>query len=66
VARYVSKIVEIIDSQGRKKSWVAEQIGVSVTSINNWDKGEAMIPYDKARKLAQVLGVTMEELYEEL
>lgn len=60
------KISEIIESQGRKRKWVAEQIGVSAHSILNWEKGEAMIPYDKARSLAKVLGVKMEDLYEEI
>lgn len=61
-----SKIGELIQSQGRKKSWIASQIDCSIHSLNNWDKGDAMIPYDKARSLARVLGVSMEELYEEI
>lgn len=56
---------EIRESQGKSKAWVARKIGVSAYSIANWESGSAMIPYDKARSLAQLYGVTMEELYKE-
>lgn len=64
--KYVPKIADIIERQGRKRTWVAQQIGASAASISNWEKGESMIPYDKARSLAKVLGVKMEDLYEEI
>lgn len=64
--KLVPRIGEIIEGQGRRRTWVAEKIGVSSASISNWEKGEAMIPYDKARLLAKVLGVKMEDLYEEI
>lgn len=66
MVKFVCKIGEIIEKQGRRRPWVAKEIGVSRTSLRNWELGEAMIPYDKARLLAKVLGVSMEELYEEV
>lgn len=64
--KLVPRITQLIESQGRKRTWVAQQISASSASISNWEKGEVMIPYDKARALAKVLGVKMEDLYEEI
>lgn len=49
---------------GRPKTWVAKKLGVSISTVTNWEQGDTMMPYDKARELAELLGITMEELYE--
>ncbi|MBA2878072.1 transcriptional regulator with XRE-family HTH domain [Anoxybacillus kamchatkensis] len=59
-----SKIGEIIEKKGYKKKYVAEQVGVSANQLSNWIVGKNYPTVDKAFKLAEVLGVNIEELYE--
>lgn len=37
----------------------------SVTQVSNWERGRVVASVSKLRKLAEVLGVTMEQLLEE-
>lgn len=37
----------------------------SVTQVSNWERGRVVASVAKLRKLAEVLGVTMEQLLEE-
>ena len=37
----------------------------SVTQVSNWERGRTLASVPKLRKLAEVLGVTMEQLLEE-
>lgn len=59
-----SKIGEIIEEKGYKKKYVAEQIGVSANQLSNWITGKNYPTVDKAFRLAEVLGVSVEDLYE--
>lgn len=63
--KLIPKLTELRESRGTPKTWVAKKLGVSVASVANWETGLAMIPYDKARMLAKLYGVSMEDLYEE-
>ena len=55
----------IIERQGRKQSWVAEQIGMPRTTLhsilNNGDK----LPIDKIEPLARALGLSVEDIVRE-
>ncbi|MED5050677.1 helix-turn-helix transcriptional regulator [Anoxybacillus rupiensis] len=59
-----SKIDEIIKLKGYKKKYVAEKIGVSANQLSNWITGKNYPTLDKAFKLAELLGVSVEDLYE--
>jgi len=59
-----SKIGEIIEKKGYRKKYVAEQIGVSANQLSNWITGKNYPTVDKAFRLAEVLGVSVEDLYE--
>lgn len=59
-------IKQIRKAQGRTATWTSEATGVSRDTLRSWEKGVSMPMYEKARLLAKVLGVTMEELYEEV
>jgi putative transcriptional regulator len=58
------KIKEIRKSKGLVQKYVAEKVGILPTQLSDWEAGRAYPRIDKAQKLAEVLGVGIEELYE--
>lgn len=58
-------IKDIRLSRGLMQSYVAKQIDISQQQLSNWEKGTAYPRIDKAFKLAKVLGVKVNDLYEE-
>jgi len=61
-----SKIGEIIDKQGYKKKYIAERMDITQSQLSNWISGRSYPPMDKAFKLAKVLNVKVDDLYEEI
>ena len=51
---------------GLTQMQLAVAVGASsVTQVSNWERGRVVASVAKLRKLAEVLGVTMEQLLEE-
>lgn len=51
---------------GMTQMQLAVAVGASsVTQVSNWERGHVVASVPKLRKLAEVLGVTMEQLLEE-
>lgn len=51
---------------GMTQMQLAMAVGASsVTQVSNWERGRVVASVSKLRKLAEVLGVTMEQLLEE-
>lgn len=51
---------------GMTQMQLAVAVGASsVTQVSNWERGRTFASVPKLRKLAEVLGVTMEQLLEE-
>lgn len=51
---------------GMTQIQLAVAVGASsVTQVSNWERGRVVASVPKLRKLAEVLGVTMEQLLEE-
>lgn len=48
---------EVLNRQGRKSGWVAEQLGVSSATVSLWRSGKREIPQERMRQLAELLGV---------
>ncbi|MEI2361149.1 helix-turn-helix domain-containing protein [Priestia megaterium] len=61
-----SKIGEIIDNQGYKRKYIAERMDITQSQLSNWISGRSYPPMDKAFKLAKVLNVKVDDLYEEI
>jgi len=59
----VSRINEVIREKGYRKSWVAEQIGVSRQQLGNWSRGTSYPPLPKAFELARLLDVEITDLW---
>lgn len=60
-----SKIGELIDSKGLKRKYIADQLGVTREMVSRWVVGKAYPRLDKAFELAKILGVKVDDLYEE-
>lgn len=60
-----SNIRSLVEDKGFKKSFVAAKIKVSVPQFRNYETGHSLIPMDKAFTLAKLLGVKVDDLYEE-
>lgn len=58
-------IEELIKQAGFRKSFVAEQLEITVRQLRKYETGDSLIPMDKAFKLAKLLGVKVDDLYEE-
>ncbi|MGG4200755.1 helix-turn-helix transcriptional regulator [Peribacillus frigoritolerans] len=58
-------IGEIIKEKGLKSKYVAEKIGVSSQQISNWINMRNYPTIDNAFKLAKLLGVKVDDLYED-
>jgi putative transcriptional regulator len=58
------KIKEIRKSKGLVQKFVAEQMQMTPTQLSDWESGRKYPRIDKAFKLAKVLGVGIEDLYE--
>lgn len=61
-----TKIKIVLMEQGRRQDWLANQVGVSQSTVTRWLKGELPIRSDHATKIAQVLGVPFGLLFESL
>ncbi|WP_066317046.1 helix-turn-helix domain-containing protein [Bacillus sp. FJAT-29814] len=59
-----SRIGELIDATGFKKKYIANLLEISPTQLSNWIAGRSHPPMEKAFKLAEILNVTVDELYE--
>lgn len=61
--KLISNIELLIRKSGYKKTFIADQLHVSVQQLRNYETGKSLIPIDKGYKLADLLGVGIEDLY---
>lgn len=54
----------LIEAQGRRKDWIASNLGVSQGTVSRWCSGERVIPPARVRELADLLGVHEEDIAE--
>jgi len=59
------RIKDIRMSKGLMQKFVAERVGMKQQQLSDWEKGIAYPRIDKAIRLAEVLGVSIVDLYEE-
>lgn len=58
-----SRIGELIEGKGYKKKYIAGELHISPTQLSNWISGRSYPPLEKAFKLADMLGVKVDDLY---
>ncbi|UAT29393.1 helix-turn-helix domain-containing protein [Bacillus badius] len=59
------RIKKLIEGSKYKRDYIRKELGISPNTLRNWSNGETEPTYTQARKLAELLEVPMEELYEE-
>ena len=59
----MNRIKELLARNGLKVIWVARQIGCHPTEISNWISGRRNPNLERAIKLANLLGCTVEDLF---
>lgn len=62
--QFNSKMDTLIAERGLYKHFVAKVLGLTVQQLKKYTTGERYLPYDKAYKLASLLGVNVSDLYE--
>lgn len=59
---HAAKIKHLIESQGRRKTWISEQLGVTPSHLSRMIMGERPITDRNAQRLADILGVSVDDL----
>lgn len=60
-----NKLKSLLDEKGIKQKWLADQMGLSVSSISNYVKGKRKLSKSKAIAIASVLNVELKEVQDE-
>lgn len=58
-------IKTVRESKNLTQQYIANELGISRTSVAMWETGEAMPRADKLPELARILGCTIDELFAE-
>ena len=58
-------IKEQIEASGLKKSFIAKELGVKNNTITRWVNEETEPSFSNAIKLSKVLGINLNDLWEE-
>lgn len=58
------RIDDLIKQSGYLKKYVAKQLEITPNQLSNWLACRSYPPLDKAYKLADLLGVKVDDLYE--
>lgn len=56
-------IKTVRESKNLTQQYIANELGISRTSVAMWETGEAMPRADKLPELARILGCTIDELF---
>jgi transcriptional regulator with XRE-family HTH domain len=54
-----AKLAAIMQAQGRRQTWLAQQVGVSVSMINHILKGRKPLTAEMAARIAVALGLPL-------
>ena len=60
-----NKLRMIVQSQGRRVAWLAEQVDLHFTTVYRMMDGSRSISDEQAQRFADVLGIGIEQLQEE-
>ena len=58
-------IKTVRESKNLTQQYIANELGISRSSVAMWETGEAMPRADKLPELARILGCTIDELFAE-
>jgi transcriptional regulator with XRE-family HTH domain len=60
--KYGALIKAVRNSKGLKAKWIAEKIGVSISTYTEIEANRRSITLERAEKIASAMGMTLEEL----
>jgi len=58
------RLEELIKRSGLRKDFIANKLGISTRQLRNYEIQKNYLPMDKAYKIADILGVKVDDLYE--
>lgn len=59
-----TKVKTVLTEQGRRQDWLANQIGVSQSTVTRWLKGDMTIGQEHANAISSLLGIPFSLLFE--
>jgi len=59
----MNKLAETLEAQGRRQSWLAEQIGVTPATIRNWIIGQTAPTVEQAQTISWLLDVPLDDIF---
>jgi DNA-binding XRE family transcriptional regulator len=59
---YLTRLAEILDTEGRSQAWLGRVIGTSRTTIHSYCKG-LHVPDDKKALIAEALGREISDVF---
>jgi predicted transcriptional regulator len=60
--RINARLLDTIRAQGRRMTWVAQQLGVSSYALWRYETGRSSPPLDWYERAAKVLGVRVQDI----
>lgn len=57
-----TRLGEILDSEGRKQSWLSERTGIDTGTLSRYVNG-LHVPEDRQRAIAEALGRELEDVF---
>ena len=58
----MENLSNILEEQGRTKTWLAKQIGKHRTSVQGYCNGSIVPPYKVMKEIAELLGIKVDDL----
>jgi DNA-binding XRE family transcriptional regulator len=59
-----SRIGILLRSSKYRREFIQKELGISANTLTNWCSGKTYPPIDKAFRLAELLEIKIEDLYE--
>lgn len=63
MTKFSTPLERVMDAQGRKQVWLAEQVGYQPRAVRAWMRGKRVPKRPVAEKVAELLGVPMREAW---
>lgn len=61
----MTKLAQVMETQGRRWDWLAQELGVSQTLVSMWKRGTQPIAAHHIPVIAQKLGVHEEDILDD-
>ena len=58
----LNRLKAVLDSQGRRQTWLAEQLDLTFTTVNGWCNNRSQPRLEEFIRIAELLNVSLAEL----